>query len=102
MLRINLFVLFSFLAPIIIFGVFWRFKKPFWSLAVYLPLLLYSVISNVFLIGTYKGFWNEIKSFWNSDAAMWIPLCWLPSIVGFVSITIVYLIIKHRKKSNNP
>ena len=100
MLRINLFVLFSFLAPIIIFGIFWRLKKPFWSLAVYVPLLLYSIISSVFLIGPYKGFWAEIKSFWYSDAAMWIPLCWLPSIAGYCFIIIVYLLVKRRKNKN--
>ena len=95
--EIYIYTLLYFLIPIGIFCLFWIFKKPFWSTAVYLPLLLYSIIKNVFLIGNYKGFWEEIKYFLHSDAIIAVYFMWIPSIIGFVLINIVYLIIKKVK-----
>ncbi|MBE7029187.1 MAG: hypothetical protein E7405_02925 [Ruminococcaceae bacterium] len=90
-------MLLCFFAPIGIFCLFWLFKKPFLSIVIYLPLLLYSIIKNVFLIGRYKGFWEEIKLFLHSDAVLAIYFVWLPSIIGFVLINIVYVIIQRIK-----
>lgn len=86
------------LMPICIFCLFWKFKKPFWSIAVYLPILLYSIIKNVFWYGEYRGFWREIELFMNNDSAMIFYFCWLPSIIGFVLISIIYVVLKRKKK----
>ena len=95
--EIYIYMLLYFLAPIGIFCLFWIFKKPFWSAVVYLPLLLYSIIKNVFLIGTYKGFWEEIEFFLHSDAVIAVYFMWLPSIIGFLLINIICFTIQRRK-----
>ena len=100
MTEIYIYMLLYFLAPIGIFCLFWAFKKPFWSAAVYLPLLLYSIIKNVFFIGTYKGFWEEIDYFLHSDAVIAVFFMWLPSIAGFVLINIICLIFQKIKAKN--
>ncbi len=97
MADIYIYVLLCFFAPIGIFCLFWIFKKPFWSTVVYLPLLLYSVIQNVFLLGTYKGFWEEIKSFLHSEAILAVYLIWIPSIIGFLCMNIIYFMIQKIK-----
>ena len=74
--EIYIYMLLCFFAPMGIFGLFWIFKKPFWSIAVYVPLVLYSIIKNVFLIGTYKGFWEEIEYFLHSDAVIAVYFIW--------------------------
>ena len=89
-------VLLFFSAPIALFCLFWKFKKPLWSNAVYFPLLLYSIIKNVFWYGEYRGFWQEIKLFMGNDSVMMFYFWWLPSIIGFVLIHIIYFISKKR------
>jgi len=91
--EIYIYMLLYFLIPIGIFCLFWFFKKPFWSIAVYLPLLLYSIIKNVFFIGTYKGFWEEIEFFLHSDAVIAVYFMWLPSVMGFLLINIIYFVV---------
>lgn len=98
MLEISQVVLFSFFAPIGIFCLFWKFKKPFWSYAVYVPLLSYSIFKNIFWYGTYDGFWQEIKRFMGNDSAIVFYLCWLPGLIGFVLIQIIYFIKENRFK----
>jgi len=97
MAEIHIYMLMCFFAPIGMFCLFWFFKKPFWSIAIYLPLLLYSIIKNVFFIGTYKGFWEEIEYFLHTDAVIALHFMWVPSIVGFVFINIIYFIIQKAK-----
>ena len=98
--EIYIYMLLCFLAPIGIFCLFWAFKRPFWSIAVYLPLLLYSVIKNVFFVGTYKGFMKEIEYFLHSDAVIAVYFMWLPSIIGFVLInTVCYTFRKFKIKN---
>ncbi len=97
MAEIYIHMLLCFFAPIVIFCLFWLFKKPYWSIVIYLPLLLYSIIKNVFFIGTYKGFWQEIEYFLHSDATIAIYFIWLPSMIGFMLINIIYFIIKKIK-----
>ena len=89
-----------FLMPICIFCVFWKFKKPFWGNAVYLSILLYSIVKNVFWYGEYKGFWREIELFMHNDSAMLLYFWWLPSILGVVLINVIYFISKKRKSKN--
>lgn len=93
MAEIYIYMLLYFLAPMGIFFLFMIFKKPFLSIVVYLPLLMYSIIKNVFFIGTYKGFWEEIEYFLHSDSVIAVYFMWLPSILGFVFVNIIYLII---------
>ena len=97
MAEIYIYMLLCFSAPIVIFCLFWLFKKPYWSIVIYLPLLLYSIIKSVFFIGTYKGFWQEIEYFLHSDAIIAVYFIWLPSIIGFMLINIIYFIIKKLK-----
>ena len=77
-----------------IFGLFWIFKKPFLNILVYLLLLLYSIIKNVFFIGKYKGFWEEIEAFFHSDAVIAVWFMWIPSIIGFLIVNIVYFVVR--------
>ncbi len=90
-------ILLWFFMPIGIFCLFWKFKKPYWSSAVYLPILLYSIIKNVFWYGEYRGFWKEIVLFMHNDSAMIFYFCWLPSLIGFMLIHAIYLISKNKR-----
>ena len=96
MLEFYAVILLSFLAPIGIFCLFWRLKRPYLSYAVYLSLLLYSVIKNVFWFGEYRGFWQEIKTFMGNDSVMMLYFWWLPSVIGFVLINAIYFISKRK------
>ena len=85
------------LAPAAVFCLFWKCKKPFWSLAVYLPVLLCSVVKNIFWYGAYRGFWQEISVFLHNDSVMMLWFCWLPSIIGFALAVMAYVIVQKRK-----
>ena len=97
--EIYIYMLLSFLTPMALFCLFLHFKKPFWSVVVYLPSLLYSVIKSVFFIGTYKGFFEEIEYFLNSDGIIIAYFMWIPSIIGFLLINILYFFIHQSKKN---
>ena len=87
-----------FLFPILLFCLFWKFGRPFWSLALYLPLLGGSVVYNVFLIGPWRGLWRTARNFWYSDGVIWVPVCWLPGLAGLGLILLVYALCRARKK----
>ena len=98
--EIYIFTLFSFLAPIAIFCLFWNFKKPLWSTFVWLPLLLYHIIKTFYSCFKYSGFDNfteKLDRFMHSDAMIVFPLVWIPSILGFMLICLIYFIIKKTK-----
>lgn len=97
MVELVIIVLLCFMAPIALFCLFWKLKKPFWCIALYLPLLLYSVIKYIF-VGSHEGFWHSIEHFIHSDAVIIFYFWWLPSIVGYVLINIIYFIVNRAKR----
>ena len=87
------------LAPAAVFCLFWKFGRPFWSLAVYLPVLLCSVVKNVFWYGGYRGFLEEISMFLHNDSVLMLYYCWLPSIIGFALAAVACRIVKKKHQA---
>ena len=98
--EIYIFMLFSFLAPIAIFCLFWILKKPFLSIVVWLPLLLYHIIKTLLSCFKYSGFDNFVEKlylFIHSDAVIIVPFAWIPSVFGFTLINLIYFVVKKIK-----
>lgn len=99
--EIYIFLIFSFLAPIVIFSVFWALKKPLWGFFVWLSLLLYNILKTFYSIFRYSGFdhiLDKVYRFIHSDAFIIVYFAWLPSIMGILTIGVIYLIVKKTKK----
>ena len=89
-------VLLWFFTPVAISCFFWKIRKPVYSLFVCLPVLIYSIIKNIFWYGEFKGLFREISLFLNSDGVLVLYLCWIPAIIGYVLINLAYYISRSK------